>query len=704
MLVVAAACSAGGGPEARTCANDAACGPGAWCQAGTCVVNGAPTATIQAPSPITTNREVAFTATVRDPDRQDAIVGASWSVAAIEGGCAADEEASSTDALTAIFWCPGRYRVSLVLTDTAGVEGTAALDVTVEAASGAPTVVAGPALSVAHRCAGEPLACAAIPPGDTPLQLTATAIDPDGGAIAYEWTTLPPEGTVATATLSPSATAREPAVELASSGTALAGDWTFRVRARDESGLVAQAVQVVRVENGAPEVQIAPVTAPHHYAHPLYVAEAEVAPVASDPDGDPLTFAFAFEEPVATGCAAELVADGAAAALRLVCTDPAALIGLERAVSVAITDANGAVIDAALPLAVLNGPPEVTLAPGVVEPFRVDHSVAPCDAGTCFVVGGESPFVVSDPDGDPVTSIALESLIAPSQGVHSTASASIGEDGKPRYQFATPIAYAGEFRYWNGTSAFSISGTVSDPWQTTTRKVPIHVGNRPPGPVSVWLGSVGHGYDKVAKAYTAGANLPAPVDPDGDPVTLRTEPGGFCALELDPVAAVRCRLAHDWESTGASPLPLLVRAHVVDYTMADPWEAKAAQATITVTNAPPTIPCAGTFTRETCRCACTRFDPETGDCLTEKLAFDGGTLSFNVGADANGDALVLSVAQGSALPSQLRCVAPSCAYGVTFSAAGTYTIRVAVADGVDAVPTTTCSITAKCSGAGGPCY
>jgi hypothetical protein len=120
-----AACSGTGSHATpRACAVDDDCGVG-WCVQHACVADAAPKVVLDVPAQVRANKPTTFSAQVIDPDPGDAVSSAAWTLSAVSGGCDPDVDDRSSSALTAVFWCPGTYRIALAVTDARGAEGRA---------------------------------------------------------------------------------------------------------------------------------------------------------------------------------------------------------------------------------------------------------------------------------------------------------------------------------------------------------------------------------------------------------------------------------------------------------------------------------------------------------------------------------------------------------------------------------------------------
>ncbi|MCY1018182.1 myxococcus cysteine-rich repeat containing protein [Pyxidicoccus sp. MSG2] len=112
-------------------------------------------------------------------------------------------------------------------------------------------------------------------PEDTPLDITLTAVDPEGAALTYTFTT-PGHGTL---------TGTGPSVTYTPAGD-FSGEDTFQVTVSDGENQVTATVTVtVQPVNDAPVAASAAVTVSYNTTTPITVS-------ATDVDGDALTFSF----------------------------------------------------------------------------------------------------------------------------------------------------------------------------------------------------------------------------------------------------------------------------------------------------------------------------------------------------------------------------------------------------------------------------
>jgi hypothetical protein len=690
LLSFLAAC--GGGGEARSCQGDADCGAAgeARCDRGTCVANGAPAVAILAPAASLSSHVVhVFDATAVDPEEE--AVEVAWSVVAPAEACPgnADPVAGSATAAEVVFWCQGTYEVVATATDPWGHAGTGRATVSVTEAAGVPSVAASGPLTVGHRCAGSPLDCEALTEEGSPsLPLSATGT---GGTLAFEWTALPPPGAeAATATFAPSNAVSSPTVTVRSAGTPLAGEWRFRVRVRNELGLIAQDESVVTIANRPPAIGVAAFTPGHAFDGAAYVAEASLDPDLSDPDGDPVTASFTLLESAPSGCPFGIAPEpGGSALFTLSCADPRQLIGsVERSIRIVADDGNGGSTEATIPLAVGNRPPAIALP----SARSTGHAVGPCENGTgsCYLASLAPAFSASDPDGDPLPAIEVEALVSASRPSSYGRSWRDGED-VAWVEFGTLVGLPLEFRALDGTTGFTVRGRARDPFDAeASASFPLTVTNRPPVLSFASSTSAAHAYDRIAKRYFASAVVGSIADPDGDPLQTVFTGDAVCSVHAIVGTAIRvdCARAYDTATVQVPPIAGFVGSHPVAFTANDGWGSAAGSGMFVVGNSAPTGG-ARSHTQHACRCLCA----SGAETCPYPRYYLGGLVTYPVGySDADGDP---GLADGSWV----------CTSGCTrsFSAiSSTYTFHHTIDEGTATVATDV-TVTVTCPEAGDLC-
>jgi len=299
-LLAALLAGCGDLPTPRTCSAATPCGAGSWCRSGQCVANAAPQAVIDAPASVGSNRPIVFRGDrSHDADPGDSVTAWAWRATAPSGssGCEPLPASGSGAEFTVVFPCPGDHGIALSVTDSLGL-GSAerAIRVHVEATLDPPLVSVASDISIDHLCSGAPLTCTPWDGLSTEVALSASGSSPPGVTFTYRWTVeVPPELASQPAprvTFAPGESAPAPRVRIETSGTAIAGRYTFVVAATDTRGMVAVGRQRVDVGNRPPLVSGGGTLAlPHAYEASTrsFVAAGDTpAATWTDPDGDPV--------------------------------------------------------------------------------------------------------------------------------------------------------------------------------------------------------------------------------------------------------------------------------------------------------------------------------------------------------------------------------------------------------------------------------
>jgi hypothetical protein len=704
-----------GGPEeaVRTCSTDAECGPGARCLQSACVANRPPVAALQVPASPTSNRILFIEATATDPDPGDAVARFTWSVAPLGAGCEAEPEPTTGPRLEVVFWCAGTYEVSVQAEDGRGGAGAPARQVVeVAAASGAPEVTPAPESSVDHACSGTPLACRpAVAGSPVALPLSATVVDPAGGALVYRWRVIPPAGADPSARVTyargEASLSTEAWVE-APSGS-IAGTWRFRLRVASAAGLVGRADQVVRIGNRPPVLAGQPALLEHRYEGGAWLAGGTVPLAATDPDGDPVTLTASLAESGTQGCLSQLgpVAAGGVT-LEIRCADPTRLIGLAtRALRVSAADGNGGTAEATWPVEIGNRPPVVRLASNPAGgKIAVDHTVGACPgtAGSCFIAAGTAAFEAVDPDGDPVAGLAVAAAL-PSWLPSSTGEATTA-GGVTSFRFASSVSKPGAFRAADGTSHFSLEATAADAFgASTTLAAPVVIGNRPPVLVrSAARVAVPHRYDRGLQSYQASATLSSFEDPDGDPLRADGSVGDASCSSFSFVGTegrVECASRYS-PASGLPPLASFVGDHPVLLRAYDGWEGPSSATVVNVQDGAPTATAfAGVV--ESCFCACSKWSGDGSTCLGARWVADAASMPLPVMADdADGDPVQVTFSPAAASGAQ-KTVLPGSCDDTLRNPTLPLTVLVTIDDGVGRVQTASTVTGVSCAAAGQDC-
>ncbi len=525
-----AACSSG--VEPTGCRSGDQCPAASRCESGVCVADGKPVAAIR---PLAAVQEFALVqidgSDSHDPDGDDKVTEHLWSVRAVTARCAPPSISGGTPIARARFGCPGRYEVSLAVRDGLGVESEPhTIEVDVMPSTQAPVVVAGPDVSTDHACSGDPLVC-------RPVDFVDLSASTTVAGLALRWTVEPPldrplEDGTRRVELVPGPHAPAPRVSIETDGTAISGDWIFRVEASDAFGVVGAAYTRVSVRNRPPVVASdAPAPFPHAFdaAGARFTSSGEIAWSAVDPDGDPIEIAATWRHVGDGGApfAGELTAGKATFALEVPYAGPAdALLlrrgpDLARTIEIVARDSNRGEGRASVPVEIGNRPPQP--AGGVVD-ARAPHVF---DARRSRYVAIVQLGAWIDPDGDP---LSAGPGTAPCDAV-------LVVDGLARAECSAPFDGAPAVNRIAGHRAVSVP--VRDPWSFAA-SVPVYgveILNSPPSLTSVAdpgtvcakmiLDLV---YALSAVEFTAS---PTAIDPDGDPLVVTPIPawGGSATPE-----------------------------------------------------------------------------------------------------------------------------------------------------------------------------
>jgi uncharacterized protein YfaS (alpha-2-macroglobulin family) len=219
-------------------------------------VNRPPTVTCSPPTAtIIQGQSVNITANATDPDDDDLTI--TWTAS---GGSVTSQGSTATFTSNQV----GQYTIKADVTDPDGATASCSSDVTVEKDKKPPTISCQPESS-------------SVTQGDS-VTLTATASDPNGDALTYAWTVNGQSVTNNQATFEFGSTGRNP------------GSYTVQVTVTDVDGMSANCqftVVVNQKPNNPPRVALT------LDKTSVYQGESVQATAnASDPDGDPLTYAW----------------------------------------------------------------------------------------------------------------------------------------------------------------------------------------------------------------------------------------------------------------------------------------------------------------------------------------------------------------------------------------------------------------------------
>jgi hypothetical protein len=696
----------------RACTVDVDCGPGALCVQGACVANRPPVVSLLAPVTPTTHRVLAIEATASDPDSGDAITGYTWTVTPVSAGCDAEQEPGSGPRLELVFWCAGSYEVAVQASDARGGSSAPARQtIEVTLASGTPVVTPAAPSAVDHLCGGARPTCRPALLGSAiPLPLTATVEDPSGGALAYRWRAVAPEGAgPATVGWSHGDTSLTTEALLETAGGRIAGTWRFRLRVTTAAGLLGQADQLVEVGNRLPALAADPLRLEHRYAEGSYVASGSLPLPASDPDGDPVSLSLLQVEAGTEGCTTTLgLVSGGAATVEVRCRAPAGLLApASRAIRVRADDLNGGSSEVLVPVEILNRPPELRLTSNPAGgSLALDHAVGPCPAGggACFLLAGTTALEAFDPDGDPVTGFAVAADLG---GLTGSFGEAVTAGGATVFRFATPVATPWSFRRVDGSTSFSLVGTAADPFGATGRlAVPLVALNRPPVVKQALAAvSVAHHYDTAVGAYVATAPLATFEDPDGDPLLADGSLGDpAChSSSAGGVVSADCTLAYA-VSAGRPPLASFVGSHLLVARASDGWAQVQSNTTVSIQDGAPTAR-AFDGVVESCICLCSKWSPDGSTCVGKGAwAVDRASVPLPVQAsEADGDPVQVSFSGATPVGGAQKTVLPGSCGATLANPVLPITVQVTIDDGLVPVQTSSRISAVTCSQAGATC-
>ncbi|HTN52089.1 MAG TPA: hypothetical protein VML50_06770 [Anaeromyxobacter sp.] len=542
-LLLASAC--GGHPaQPRSCGGPEQCPATARCVAATCVANVAPVASLSVPGALEEWQLVTLDGSAsHDPDPGDALASFAWGIEAVSAPCAPPTVAGTGSQAVVRFGCAGRYAVRLVVRDAQGLASAPAETlIDVSPHSGPPPITVGPDITRAHRCAGTPLLCTLA---DSAVTLSSTSAGVPADA-SLSWTVVPPPdrplGADRRVTFSPGPEADSPSVAIETDGTAISGDWVFRIEARDAAGVLAAAAVRVSVTNSPPVITATLPTFDHAFDANVsrFTVAARIPVTVKDPDGDPVERSVewhhvgdgggAFDgEDLETAVTANVVVPYGAPG------DAAFLIGgqgLERSIVFRVKDVNGAQTDQTWPVVVANRPPVLASAPASVA---VDHTF---DAAGSRYLAAATLSSWSDPDGDPL------SPGAPTGDPACAELAMLPTWSGANAAVLCSLPYVGTPALANFAGPHAVQVRARDPWAVSSAVgvTTVTVGNHPPrltaspasATVSCGTGACCAWEDGVCldlRRSFSGATVTVPAqvwDDDGDPVAPLASPSAAC--------------------------------------------------------------------------------------------------------------------------------------------------------------------------------
>jgi hypothetical protein len=442
-----------------------------------------------------------------------------WSIRSVDAPCDPPEVASREPVALVRFGCAGRYEITLVVADSLNLPSDPARqEVTVATSSATSIVLAGADVAVDHRCAGRPLVCYPVDalgkPTAVPLAASAAA------GVSLRWSVLPPAERPLDASrrvaFSPAPTAAAPTVAIATDGTAISGDWIFRVEARDAYGALGAAHTRVSIRNRPPIVTYVPAGPFEHLfdaQSSTFVSSGAVAWSVTDPDGDPIEEISGLWRHLGDGDAGLFDGDFDGTTVTFSVSVPYAVRedaarlrggpGLLRQIELYAVDANRTVGSVNVPIEIGNRPP---VPSGGMVDTEVPHAFDP--AGSRYVAWVRAGHFV-DPDGDPIVDSEAPGLCGILHAI----------DGDVTAECTVPFQGVPALDQLVGVRSFAAA--ARDPWDAASVMpyVTVTIGNR--APVLAPSTSVA---TKCVMRFLSGSIFRPTVTYDETPVTFTVEP------------------------------------------------------------------------------------------------------------------------------------------------------------------------------------
>jgi hypothetical protein len=296
----------------------------------------------------------------------------------------------------------------------------------------------------------------------------------------------------------------------------------------------------------------------------------------------------------------------------------------------------------------------------------VPHTYDP--VGRRFLAAADLPaFDVTDPDGDPVTSLGFTGAHAgDGPGTFEVASQGL----RASLAISVPYLAPGDAALLIGAPGLSRTiglsvvdangGAASAIWDVVVTN------RRPRLAAPLAPGSGDHGFDAGAGNYVASVPLGTVIDDDGDPVVQAGPTGDGVCPAIAPVLgqgplAVRCAVGYG----GVASLAQLVGPHAVTVQIADPFSTLVAGSTVAnVMNRPPRIVAATQVVPAPCGpLECCAFDPDGNCSEAGRQILDASVTASVTAVDDDGDPLELSYANAgcaTVLPATLTCDTGTC--------------------------------------------
>ena len=320
----------------------------------------------------------------------------------------------------------------------------------------------------------------------------------------------------------------------------------------------------------------------------------------------------------------------------LISTQGTAIAGTY-AFTVEATDSRGLVAVGRTNVTVGNRPPVVTGG----GTFEIPHSFQ--SSPKAFVATGTTPaLTVTDPDGDPVTSLGFafthagdggSSFAGQGQGTSATVTVTVpyGSPSDGALLIGPSVVRRADFTVVDANGASATGGFA------------VVVTNRAPRLTSaVTTSSVNHSFDPVGQSYYALAPLSTWVDDDGDPLLPSVSGDPLCptAMVSQGTAWVTCSLPF----SGVPAVGSFAGTHNLSVTMSDPFAAGPSQSTaLSILDRPPVIASSPVSLAASCTATSACCAVQAGQCSVYDVTWGAAEGSVPIATDPDGDPLALSV-------------------------------------------------------------
>jgi hypothetical protein len=537
LFLLAAAAGCARKEPATGCHADSQCPADSRCLSTVCTTGTRPSASIRSLGVVPAYALVQLDGTASS-DADGDLVEYAWTARAVSAACAPPEVTSRTSLVPVRFGCPGKFEIGLTVRDTLGLESDAAVaEVVVAPSTGNPSVLASEDAVTDHVCGWTPFTCRTA----DVVQLSSLATQ----GLSLRWTVTPPADRpldeTRAVTFLPSPMVADPVVEIATNGSAISGDYVFRVEALDAYGVVGAAVTRVSVRNRPPVVTLTAAAAyPHAFdaSRSAFRASGALAWSVEDPDGDDVDVTGTWRH-VGDGTDAVFDGDftgtGVWFSVQVPYAAPADALrlrggaGLSRRIEPRAIDPNGGSGRAQSEVAIGNRPP--VPAGGTID-LAVPHRF---DAARSAYVAAVRAGQYIDPDGDPIFG-----------GTTTGPCGTAWVEGNDAFvECAAPYQGVPAADRLVGTRTYTVA--VRDPWDVGPEQPvrSVNILNSPPllsgSPVPATrcmfrLRIIGADWYFVRPALFDVA--PSAMDPDGDPIRLDPSILAATGASVTPASAI----------------------------------------------------------------------------------------------------------------------------------------------------------------------